>query len=192
MNLSNEYASLVIALCSCIKVKKMASQMKPYLLSDCFQVPLWDFEAVKKGWAGALLSAKCCCFVQRLSWKCHTIWTSLSEENKEDDDFDHLEYSWCSMQEHMSSYTQLMCSKQIKGTCYNNFRNHLTPYCDASLWFVLGTSIILATPVSLNCILHQLLLNKSDISYLKTSRAFDVEIHSRALLAAVVCWLATL
>jgi len=34
--------------------------------------------------------------------------------------------------------------------------------------------------------------NKSDISYLKTSRAFDIEIHSRALLAAVVCWLATL
>jgi len=34
--------------------------------------------------------------------------------------------------------------------------------------------------------------NKSDISYLKTSRAFDVQIHSRALLAAVVCWLATL
>ena len=29
---------------------------------------------------------------------------------------------------------------------------------------------------------------KSDISYLKTSRAIDVEIHSRALLAAVVCW----
>jgi len=34
--------------------------------------------------------------------------------------------------------------------------------------------------------------NKSDISHLKTSRAFDVQIHSRALLAAVVCWLATL
>jgi len=36
------------------------------------------------------------------------------------------------------------------------------------------------------------LKNKSDISYLKTSRAFDVQIHSRALLAAVACWLATL
>jgi len=33
--------------------------------------------------------------------------------------------------------------------------------------------------------------NKSDISYLKTSRAFDVPIHSRALLAAILCWLAT-
>ena len=33
--------------------------------------------------------------------------------------------------------------------------------------------------------------NKSDISYLKTSWAFDVQIYSRALLAAVVCWLAT-
>ena len=36
------------------------------------------------------------------------------------------------------------------------------------------------------------IVNKSDISYLKTSRAFDVQIHSRALLAAVVCWSATL
>ena len=35
-------------------------------------------------------------------------------------------------------------------------------------------------------------INKSDISYLKTSQAFDVQIHSRALLAAVVYWLVTL
>jgi len=34
--------------------------------------------------------------------------------------------------------------------------------------------------------------NKSDISYLKTSRPFDILIHSRALLAAILCWLATL
>jgi len=31
-------------------------------------------------------------------------------------------------------------------------------------------------------------VTKSDISYLKTSRAFDVLIHSRALLAAILCW----
>ena len=35
-------------------------------------------------------------------------------------------------------------------------------------------------------------LNKSDISYLKTSQAFDILIHSRALLADILCWLATL
>jgi len=35
-------------------------------------------------------------------------------------------------------------------------------------------------------------LNKSDISYLKNKPAFDVLIHSRALLAAILCWLATL
>ena len=29
--------------------------------------------------------------------------------------------------------------------------------------------------------------NKSDISYIKTSRAFNVPIHSRALLAAILC-----
>jgi len=28
---------------------------------------------------------------------------------------------------------------------------------------------------------------RSDISYLKTSRAFDVLIHSRALLAGILC-----
>ena len=33
--------------------------------------------------------------------------------------------------------------------------------------------------------------DKSDISYLKNSRAFDIPIHSRALLAAILCWLAT-
>ena len=33
---------------------------------------------------------------------------------------------------------------------------------------------------------------KSDISYLKTSRAFDIPIHSRVLLAAILSWLATL
>jgi len=37
-----------------------------------------------------------------------------------------------------------------------------------------------------------LVKNKSDIPYLKTSRAFDIQIHSRALLAAIPCWLATL
>jgi len=34
--------------------------------------------------------------------------------------------------------------------------------------------------------------NKSDISYLKISRLFNVPIHSRALLAAILCWLVTL
>jgi len=42
------------------------------------------------------------------------------------------------------------------------------------------------------CIKIYWIRNKSDISYLKTSRAFDVQIHSRAFLAAVVCWLVTL
>ena len=33
--------------------------------------------------------------------------------------------------------------------------------------------------------------DKSDISYLKTSPAFNVPIHSKALLAAILCWLAS-
>ena len=39
---------------------------------------------------------------------------------------------------------------------------------------------------------EQKLESWSDISFLKTSRAFDIQLHSRALLAAVVYWLATL
>ena len=34
--------------------------------------------------------------------------------------------------------------------------------------------------------------DKSDISYLKTSWAFNIPIHSRALLAVILCWLVTL
>ena len=34
--------------------------------------------------------------------------------------------------------------------------------------------------------------DKSDISYLKASWAFNIPIHSRALLAAILCWLVTL
>ena len=31
---------------------------------------LWDFKVVKKQWGHALLSVKCCCFVQTPSWGC--------------------------------------------------------------------------------------------------------------------------
>jgi len=34
---------------------------------------VWDFKVVKKWWAGALLSVKCCCFVQKPSWKSHAL-----------------------------------------------------------------------------------------------------------------------
>jgi len=34
--------------------------------------------------------------------------------------------------------------------------------------------------------------NKSDIPYLKNSQALDVPIHTRALLAAILCWSVTL
>ena len=44
-----------------------------------------DFKIVKKQWAGALLSVKCCCFVHNPSWKSH-LWTSLSEEDKEEEE----------------------------------------------------------------------------------------------------------
>jgi len=39
VNLSNDDAALVSVVCACIQVKNMASQMKPYFLSECFQGP---------------------------------------------------------------------------------------------------------------------------------------------------------
>ena len=39
---------------------------------------------------------------------------------------------------------------------------------------------------------NKTVFNKPDISYLKASWAFYVLIHSRALLAAILCWLVTL
>jgi len=41
-------------------------------------------------------------------------------------------------------------------------------------------------------VLHELQINKSDISYLKTSQAFNVLIHPTTLLTAILCWLTTL
>ena len=38
---------------------------------------------------------------------------------------------------------------------------------------------------------NKCLRNKSDVSYLKTCQPFDIPIHSRALLAAILCWLVT-
>jgi len=34
---------------------------------------LWHFKVVKKRWACALLSVKCCCFVWKALWKSHTV-----------------------------------------------------------------------------------------------------------------------
>ena len=47
-------------------------------------------------------------------------------------------------------------------------------------------------PTSASCLLDIIHMNKSDISCLKTSWAFDIPIHLRALLAAILCWLGTL
>jgi len=62
--------------------------------------------------------------------------------------------------------------------------NHLSGHQD-----ILAHMTIVAQPVGshvFNC------KKNSDISYLKTSQAFDIPIPSRVLLAAVLCWLVTL
>ena len=37
---------------------------------------------MKKRWAGALLSVKCCCFVRKTSWKCHSFEKKKKERKK--------------------------------------------------------------------------------------------------------------
>ena len=46
---------------------------------------LWDFKVVKKQWAGALLSVKCCCFVRKSFEWVTQFWTSPSKEEEEEE-----------------------------------------------------------------------------------------------------------
>jgi len=64
-NLAILYASLLSAWYTCIQLKKTVSQMKLQFFSDWFKTGSWDFKVVKKWWAGALLTVKCCCFVRK-------------------------------------------------------------------------------------------------------------------------------
>ena len=41
------------------------------VLQRVVRIASCDFKSGKKRWAGALLSEKCCCFVQKPSWKIH-------------------------------------------------------------------------------------------------------------------------
>ena len=43
------------------------------VLQSLVETALWDSEVVKKRWASALLSVKCCCFVRKSSWRGHAI-----------------------------------------------------------------------------------------------------------------------
>jgi len=44
----------------------------------------WDLKVVKKRWASTLLSVKCCCFVQKPSWKSYQLLICPSKEEKEE------------------------------------------------------------------------------------------------------------
>ena len=71
--LHNNYISLLSGLCACVHVKKngIAIEKEAIVLQWVVQTSSWDFKPGKKRWAGALLSGKCCCFVQNQSWKSH-------------------------------------------------------------------------------------------------------------------------
>ena len=54
------------------------------VLQSLVETALWDSEVVKKRWASALLSVKCCCFVRNHREGVTQFWTSPSEEDKEE------------------------------------------------------------------------------------------------------------
>ena len=70
--LRNNYISLLSDLCVCVHVKKKCVAKEAIVLQWAVRITSCDFKPGKKRWAGALLSEKWCCFVQKPSWKTHT------------------------------------------------------------------------------------------------------------------------
>ena len=70
--LHNNYISLLSELCACVHVKKKWRRKGSHSSSVSGSNRLACLQTWKKRWAGALLSEKRCCFVQRPSWKSHT------------------------------------------------------------------------------------------------------------------------
>ena len=69
--LHNNYISLLSDLCTCVHVKKNGVVKEAIVLQWAVWIASCDFKPGKKRWAGALLSEKCCCFVQKPLWKSH-------------------------------------------------------------------------------------------------------------------------
>jgi len=68
--LRNNYILLLSDLCACVHVKTKWHHKRShsYSMSGLNRL-VWLQTWKKKRWAGALLSEKCCCFVQKPSWK---------------------------------------------------------------------------------------------------------------------------
>ena len=69
--LRDNYISLLSDLCACIHMKKNGVVKEAIVLQWAVQIASCDFKPGIKGWAGALLSEKCCCFVWKPPWKSH-------------------------------------------------------------------------------------------------------------------------
>jgi len=68
--LRNNYISLLSDLCACVHWRK-SGIAKEAMVHWAVRIASRDFKSGKKWWAGALLSEKCYCFVQKPSWKSH-------------------------------------------------------------------------------------------------------------------------
>ena len=83
--LRNNYISLLSDLCACVHVKKYGVVKEAIVLQWAVQIASWDFKPGKKRCAGALLSEKCCCFVQKPSWEsCKFQLARLKKKNNLD------------------------------------------------------------------------------------------------------------
>ena len=69
--LHNNYISWLSDLCACVHVKKKWHRKGSHSSSVSGSNRLVWLQTWKKRWAGALLSVKCCCFVQTTLWKSH-------------------------------------------------------------------------------------------------------------------------
>ena len=83
--LCNNYISSLNDLCACVHVKKKGVVKEVIVLQRAVRIALCDFKPGKKRWAGALLSEKCCCFVQKPNHlEVMQIWTSYETKKSPD------------------------------------------------------------------------------------------------------------
>ena len=113
-NLSNDYASLLSALCACLPVKKWHRKQSHSCWVTTFK-HLMRFKVMKKQQAGALLSVKCC--VKTHHESVMQFWTRPTEEEEQrKKTFDHLVTFW------FGSFMLLFCNTRSLAGHENTWR----------------------------------------------------------------------